>query len=980
MTTTTAETPVPPSPDDVPAGPLGRFGVREDLTASRTVSLVAEDCLWLVEVAPVDVFAVADEGRGRWHFIARAEPGTLLLGDVVGARHRLVVRPLLGGQLRRLPVAELVAAEHAGWRDRPGAGSAVVAGVDAGIDAVGEVLRTELPPREFVALDGDVGVELQAGQRARSVDGVLWVLVLQGSVTAGGIGGGRAQERGELVALGEQDWVRGEAHAVLRGRPTAELLAEGTLWAHLATHQAALMTAVDARMTELDAGAGEQLAAGRAAGAAALERARRALSGAVDPQLEGAGGPLAHAGAEYAAARMVASAAGIHLEPPARDDAVDNRVDPLERIALGSRFRTRPVRLEGSWWRQDVGPLLAHRREDRSPVALLWRAGGYVLADPVTGRRTRVRRALAETLEPDAAMFYRPLPDRPVTGWNLIRFGLAGARWDVPRFLVGGLVAVALALAVPVATGKVLGEFVPRAEPDLIVPVCTGLLVAGVVAAAFSVLENLAVLRMEGRFEAVLQAAVWDRLLRLPTTFFGQYSTGELSSAALGISTIREVLSGVTATALHAVLTAAVSLLLLFWYSPQLGAVAALLVVGGGAVCVALGMVQIRWQSRLVELDHKLSSKVFQILTGLPKLRVAAAESFAYAFWADDFARTRRLSRRARRMQNLLAGVNAGFPVLATLTVFALLTGPLLGTMSSSDFLSFNAAFGVLLGATVQFTGSITSAAGVVPMFRKVEPVTAELPEVARGKVIPGELSGSIEVSHVTFGYLEDAPPILDDISFRVTPGEFVAVVGRTGCGKSTLLRLLVGFEQPRSGSILFDGQDLASLDVGAVRRQCGVVLQHGRLFAGNVLSNICGIGTYSIDDAWAAAEMAGIDEDIARMPMGMHTVLSDGAATLSAGQRQRLMIARALIGRPRILFLDEATSALDNETQEIVTESTRKLRATRLVIAHRLSTIMQADRVVVLDTGRVAQIGSPGELLSEVDGLFHQLLRRQLK
>lgn len=232
----------------------------------------------------------------------------------------------------------------------------------------------------------------------------------------------------------------------------------------------------------------------------------------------------------------------------------------------------------------------------------------------------------------------------------------------------------------------------------------------------------------------------------------------------------------------------------------------------------------------------------------------------------------------------------------------------------------------------------------------------------------------------MSFRYAEDGPLVLDNVSFQVLPGEFVAIVGASGCGKSTLLRLLIGFDRPASGSVLYDGQDLAALDQAAVRRQCGVVLQNAQPFTGSILDSICGAEMFSLEEAWDAAEMAGLAEDIKRMPMGMHTVLSDGGGTVSGGQRQRLMIAQALIRRPRVLFFDEATSALDNETQRVVIESTRELRSTRIVIAHRLSTVMDADRVIVMSEGRVIQQGAPAELLTDTDGVFHELVRRQIR
>jgi ATP-binding cassette subfamily C protein len=215
-------------------------------------------------------------------------------------------------------------------------------------------------------------------------------------------------------------------------------------------------------------------------------------------------------------------------------------------------------------------------------------------------------------------------------------------------------------------------------------------------------------------------------------------------------------------------------------------------------------------------------------------------------------------------------------------------------------------------------------------------------------------------------------------VSLQCRPGEFVALVGPSGSGKSTLLRLLLGFEAPEAGAIRYDRRDLAALDARAVRRQIGTMLQNGRLLAGDIFTNIVGASTLTLEDAWAAARLAGLDEDIRQLPMGMHTVLSDGASTLSGGQRQRLLIARAIVHKPRLLFFDEATSALDNRTQEIVGESLERLAVTRLVIAHRLSTIQKADRIYVLERGRIVESGTYRELMQR-RGVFAALARRQL-
>ncbi|MDF3144657.1 NHLP bacteriocin export ABC transporter permease/ATPase subunit, partial [Streptomyces sp. T21Q-yed] len=640
--------------------------------------------------------------------------------------------------------------------------------------------------------------------------------------------------------------------------------------------------------------------------------------------------------------------------------------------------RARAVRLDGRWWRDNVGPLVGHRALSGAPVALLWRRSGYVAVHPATGRETPIEKANAEEFEPRAVMFYRPLPDRALSPLRLLRFSMRGTGGDLTNLMVSGLVTVAIGALVPIATGKVLGEFVPKAQTGLIVQFCLAVMISGVVAAAFMLLQNLTILRLEGRIEATLQPALWDRLLRLPTKFFTERSTGELASQAMGISAIRRLMAGVGPVVASSVTVGAMNLALLFWYSvPMAMAAIGMLVVIAGAF-LGLGLWQVRWQRRLVVLSNKLNNQAFQTLRGLPKLRVAAAENYAYAAWADRFARSRELQQKVGRIKNLTTVMGAVYLPVCTLLMFMLLAGPARGSMSAAAFLTFNTSVTMLLTSVTQLTGSFVSVVAALPLFEEIKPVLDATPEVRTASTRPGPLTGAIEARRLSFRYSDDGPLILDDVSFDVRPGEFVAIVGPSGCGKSTLLRLLIGFDKPVSGSVLYDGQDLSALDQSAVRRQCGVVLQHAQPFTGSILDVICGTEPYTPEEAMAAAEMAGLAEDIKRMPMGLHTIVS-GSGAISGGQRQRLMIAQALIRRPRILFFDEATSALDNETQRTVIESTKALNATRIVIAHRLSTVLDADRVIVMEDGKVAQQGPPAQLLADTNGRLHELVRRQM-
>ncbi|MFE0404381.1 NHLP bacteriocin export ABC transporter permease/ATPase subunit [Streptomyces nigra] len=924
---------------------LGQLGSALDCAGFNRLDLEGPQVLWLVASGAVDLFAVDAGEQGHWHHLGRLEAGSLLLGPVAGPQHTLVARPLRDCVVHRIGLRELYQpANTQTWS----------------YDEYGnpQYVPPQTSPLEY-ALALGVGRSLSilfqapmATERAAEVtdDDVFWMQVPPGSVQYGSLYGAEA---------------------------AADLLMDPAVWQSMVDQQYRLLTTLDRWIEQLERTHETRTAAGIKAGEAVRAQADQTLLASIGKR-GGKRTTAADADAGYAACKIVAEAAGITLSEPAQGGTESDRLDPVERVALASRVRTRSIRLEGRWWRDDIGPLVGHRALSGAPVALLWRRGGYVAVHPATGRETPVEKANAEEFEPRAVMFYRPLPDRPLSPLRLLRFSMRGTGGDLVRLLLSGLVTVAIGALVPVATGKVLGEFVPKAQAGLIVQVCLAVMISGVVAAAFMLLQNLTILRLEGRIEAILQPALWDRLLRLPTKFFTERSTGELASQAMGISAIRRLLAGVGPVVAQSVTVGAMNLALLFWYSVPMAMAAIGMLVVIAAVFLGLGLWQVRWQRRLVVLSNKLNNQAFQTLRGLPKLRVAAAENYAYAAWAEEFAHSRELQQRVGRIKNLTAVLGAVYLPLCTLLMFMLLAGPARGSMSAAAFLTFSTSVTMLLTSVTQLTGAFVSAVSALPLFQEIEPVLRAAPEVRSGSTRPGPLTGAIEARRLSFRYSDDGPLVLDDVSFDIRPGEFVAIVGPSGCGKSTLLRLLIGFDKPVSGSVLYDGQDLSALDQSAVRRQCGVVLQHAQPFTGSILDVICGTEPYTPEEAMAAAEMAGLADDIRRMPMGLHTIVS-GSGAVSGGQRQRLMIAQALIRRPRILFFDEATSALDNETQRTVIESTRALNATRVVIAHRLSTVLDADRVIVMEDGKVAQQGPPAQLLADTGGRLHELVRRQM-
>jgi ATP-binding cassette subfamily C protein len=688
----------------------------------------------------------------------------------------------------------------------------------------------------------------------------------------------------------------------------------------------------------------------------------------------------------YRAAHAVGAALGIAVKPPARWEDLARLKDPIDAIARASRFRTRRVLLRGEWWKRDNGPLLAWSADGERPLALLPRAAGaYDCLDPTTGESRPVTAEVASGLGAYATMVYRPLPETAVKIVDLMRLGMQASKRDMPWVLaMAGAVAL-LGLFMPHATAFLIDHAIPDAQRSLVAQLGIALGLLAVTQVLFQFVQHVALLRAEARAESAIESAVWDRLLKLKLTFFRQYPSGELASRMSAIDQIRQLLSGATLQALLAGVFSLINLFQLFAFHPHMAKVAVALALASVAVTTLAAMLLLRVTRALMREDGKILGLVVGLIDGVSKIRTAGAETRAFAQWAKAYSGFSRLSFRAQRLQDRLSLFDELLPIASTLVLFhgfgqlaqAAAGNPPQGAVSPGAFLAFNTAFGAFIAGLTGIGASVTALMQVVSLWERAKPILEAVPEVDADKVDPGRLTGRIRFEHVSFRYHPDAPHVLRDVSLSIAPGEFVALVGPSGSGKSSLFRLLLGFEEYEAGKILLDGQDLRGLDLPAVRRQMGVVLQHGRLMAASIFENIANGALISQDEAWEAARNAGFADDVTAMPMGMHTVISEGGGNLSGGQRQRLLIARALALKPHILLFDEATSALDSRTQAIVSESLERMNVTRLVIAHRLSTIRQADRIYVLDAGQVMQHGTFDALMAE-GGLFARLMTRQ--
>ena len=683
-----------------------------------------------------------------------------------------------------------------------------------------------------------------------------------------------------------------------------------------------------------------------------------------------------------AALEPIGKRLGVTFTAPPASEAEAFERDPVQTVCATSNVRYRQVALKEEWWTTDNGPLLATVGDSKEWVAVLpVKNKRYEVLDPTSGESTALSEDLARTLGAFAYSFYRPFPNKVLKPLDVLWFGAFGMQRDIAWIIGLSVLAGLLGMMTPIASGKLIDSIIPSADVPAIWQMVGALFAAAVASTMFEIARSIGVLRLESKMDNVVQSAVWDRVLKLPVPFFRLYAAGDLAMRINGINTIRHALSGTTVHTLLSSVFSVFNFFLLFYYSVKLAGVASVLVLVAVLVTLVVGYLKLRYERQLAEAMGKLSGVTFQYLSGITKLRVASAESRAFSNWADLFTHYRRLSFNTQHLGNIEHTFFSGYQLIITAALFAAIGMFLFkdesARMSTGDFIAFNAAFGVFFGGVIGLAETALSLLNLVPVYERAKPILQTLPEISEAKVHPGELQGGIEVVKLGFQYGEGAQ-ILKDVSFSIRPGGYIALVGPSGSGKSTLFRLLLGFEKPTTGTIYYDNQDIGDLDLNALRRQLGVVLQNGQLMPGDIYTNIVGAANLSVDQAWEAARMVGLDEDINQMPMGMHTVISEGASTLSGGQRQRILIARSIVHRPRVLFFDEATSALDNRTQGIVTKSLDQLKSTRIVIAHRLSTVINADRILVLVDGRIAQDGNYKSLI-DVPGPFQDLAKRQI-
>ena len=666
-----------------------------------------------------------------------------------------------------------------------------------------------------------------------------------------------------------------------------------------------------------------------------------------------------------------------HYKPVEIPEEVKTSDEQLDYCLRPYGIMRRSVELTENWYKDSYGPILAYIKEGGLPVALLPGAiSGYSFNDPRTNTRVKINRKTAALLDSRAVCFYRALPQKKLGIPDLLLFMRRCFTFKDSIFIFAATMALSLVnLIMPRITKALTGPVRTSGRADALIGIAICMICVSLSAQLISSMKGMLQNRLETKTSLGVQSSMMMRLMSLPANFFRKYSPGELKSRSLSVNQLCSMMMNMILSIGLTSLTSLIYVGQIFNYTPTLVIPSLIIVLVTVLFSILSTMVQIKISRKQMNLAAKESGMSYSMLTGVQKIKLAGAEKRIFAKWMGVYSECAELTYNPPLFIKVNGVISTAITLVSNIVLYFLAVKSNIG---QSSYFAFNVSYGMLMGAFMSVSGIALTAAQIQPILEMAEPFLKTEPETAQGKEIVTELSGSIELNHVSFRYSDDTPYIINDLSLKVRPGEYVAIVGKTGCGKSTLVRLLLGFEKPEKGAVYYDGKDINNLDLQSLRRKIGTVTQDAGLFQGDIYSNIVITSPeLTLDAAWEAAEKAGIADDIKAMPMGMNTVISEGQGGISGGQRQRLMIARAIAPKPKLLIFDEATSALDNKTQRQVSEALDSLGVTRIVIAHRLSTIKHCDRILVLDGGSIIEDGTYDELIAQ-GGFFAELVERQ--
>ncbi len=658
-------------------------------------------------------------------------------------------------------------------------------------------------------------------------------------------------------------------------------------------------------------------------------------------------------------------------------DSIKDREEHMELAFRPYGLMKREVELSQGWYKNAFGPMLAFTAEGDEPVALIPdKFGGYYLKNHGTGKNIKISSRNEGELSKVAYCFYRPFPLRKIGIPDLLLYIKNCIELnDYVAVLIASLFVTLLGIIVPRLSLLLTGTVLASGSKRLLLGIAILMVCTAITSQIVTTIREILMNRIERKTSVQVEAAAMMRAISLPAAFFRKYGAGNLAERVAAVNSLCGMMIG---EILSLGITSLFSLLYIFQivdFAPMLAGPAVMIILVTVIAGVITSLMQIQISRQQMQISVQESGLKYAIVSGIQKIKLSGAEKRAFAKWARVYAGASLFQYSPPLLLKINPVIMTAISLFGTIILYFLAAKANIGV---AGYYAFSISYGQVMGAFSALSGIAISIANIPPILEIADPILKAEPEVMEDKEVLTKVSGGIELSNVSFRYNEQMPYVIDDLSLRIRPGEYVAIVGKTGCGKSTLMRLLLGFEKPSKGAIYYDGKDITRVDLRSLRRKVGSVMQNGGLFQGNIYENIViSAPQLTLDDAWEAAELAGIADDIRDMPMGIQTLISEGQGGISGGQRQRLMIARAIAPKPKILMFDEATSALDNMTQKKVSEALDGLKCTRIVIAHRLSTIKNCDRILVLDQGKIIEEGNYEQLI-EKNGYFAELVKRQ--
>ena len=666
-----------------------------------------------------------------------------------------------------------------------------------------------------------------------------------------------------------------------------------------------------------------------------------------------------------------------HYKTVELPDSVTKAEDQLDYCMRPHGIMRRNVKLTSGWYKDAYGPMLGFIKETGIPVALIpGNISGYRFTDPETGRSMKLNSTTEKLIDEEAICFYRPLPQKKLTIKDLLIYMKRCITFSDIVMIVAATASVSLVgLLMPRLTALLTGAVLHSGRYDALISIAICMLCVSFSSQLLSSVSSFINTRLNTKTSLGVQASMMMRIMSLPANFFRRYSAGELRSRSQSVNQLCALLLGIVLSSGLSSVTSLMYITQIFSFTPVLVVPSLIIILVTVIFSTISTLVQIRINKQIMEHEAKESGMTYAMITGVQKIKLAGAEKRVFAKWLNLYSAGAELVYNPPVFIKINSVISLGISLISNIILYSLAVK---SGISQSSYFAFTTAYGMLSGAFMTLSGMALSAARIKPILEMAEPFLNTEPETSDNKEIVTSISGGVELDHISFRYAEDLPLVIDDLSLKVKPGEYVAIVGKTGCGKSTLMRILLGFEKPERGSVRFDGKDINTLDLPSLRKRIGTVMQDAGLFQGEIYSNIVITAPeLTLADAWEAAEKAGIAADIREMPMGMNTVIGEGQGGISGGQRQRLMIARAIAPKPKLLMFDEATSALDNKTQKQVSEALDSMGCTRIVIAHRLSTIKHCDRIIVIDGGHIIEDGTYDDLIA-ANGYFAELVERQ--